>query len=93
MGLLYIFTAGLINLSFACSHLLFLGSRASQSLPWSAHSSFGRGWRVAQMFADEMGLHKWDTTQLLVVDGFNESVFGWAKKGLMHELYLILEVG
>ena len=40
-----------------------------------------------------MGLHKWDTTQLLVVDGFNESVFGWAKKGLMHELYLILEVG
>ena len=45
------------------------------------------------MFADEMGLHKWDTTQLLVVDSFYESVLGWAKKCLMHELYLILEVG
>ena len=45
------------------------------------------------MFADEMGLHKWDTTQLLVVDGFDEGVLGWSKECLMHELYLILEVG
>ena len=93
VGLLYFFTAGLIDLTFASSHLLFLGSRASQSLPWSVHSSFGRDWRVAQVFSDELGLHEWDATQLLVVDGLYECVLWRAKKCLMHELHLILEVG
>ena len=90
--LLCFLTDGLIYLSFASS-LLLLGPCASQSLPRSAHSSFGCGWRVAQMFADKIGLHKWDTFQLMVVDGFDESMLGWTKECLMHELDLILEVG
>ena len=44
------------------------------------------------MFVNVMGLHKWDTTQLLVVDDLGESVLGWAEKCLIHELYLILQV-
>ena len=44
------------------------------------------------MFANERGLHKWDTTQLLVVDGLDKSVFRWAEKSLVHEFHLILQV-
>ena len=45
------------------------------------------------MLADEIGLHKWDAFQLIVVDGLDECELWWAKESLVRKFYLVLEVG
>ena len=45
------------------------------------------------MFAHDSGLHKWEATELLIVDGFQQRVLRLARECLMHVLDLILKVG
>ena len=44
------------------------------------------------MFVEQIGLHEWDTLELVVVDGFDESMLRLAEKSLVHIFHLVLEV-
>ena len=45
------------------------------------------------MLADDIGLHEWDTFQLIVADGIDERMLGQVEESFVHELDLVLEVG
>ena len=44
------------------------------------YSPLGCGWQVTQMLADEIGLHKRDAFQLIVVDSLDKCELWWTKR-------------